>query len=146
VGSEGNAAAVIYIKNHAATETYITIPMGSDAAVTHRCYIPTGKTAFMFIRAIEKPVAAAGVTVVSRAQVMPWSSVTGWRTAVNPIYPDPGCAKVISADTGEVAWLPALPPIVGDNSSFFTIYTNTLNTAATGPELIVQQTIFLYDT
>jgi hypothetical protein len=146
VGSEGNAAAVIYVKNHAATETYLTILMGSDACITHRCYIPTGKTAFMYIRAMEKACTTAGVTVISRAQVAGWSSVTSWRTAVNPLYPDPGSTIVVSADTKPAEFIPKLPPIVGDNSSFFTVYTGTLNTAATGPELIVQQTIFLYDT
>jgi hypothetical protein len=146
VGSEGNAAALIQIVIHAGTVEG-TILMGSDACVTHRVYVPTGKTAFMKLRCVEKPVAAAAVTIVSRAMVYPWSSVTGVRTAVNPIVPNPQ-GEVVSADAGanSLEYIPRIAPVVGDNSSFLTVYTNTLNTAATGPELIVQQTVFLYDT
>jgi len=144
VGSEGNAAALIQIVIHAGTVEG-TILMGSDACVTHRCYIPTGKTAIMKLRCIEKPIVANGATVVARAVVHPWSSITSVRTAVNPLFPNPQ-SEVVCADALPTEFIPRIEPVVGDNSSFMTVYSNTMNTAATGPELIIQQTVFLYDT
>jgi hypothetical protein len=144
VGSEGNAAALIQIVIHAGTVEG-TIPMGSTACVTHRCYIPTGKTAIMRVLCKEKPVAAAAATVVSRCVVHPWSSITSVRTAVNPIFPEPA-SMVVSADANNRPEIAKLAPVVGDGSSFLTLYSNTMNTAATGPELIIEQTVFLYTT
>jgi hypothetical protein len=144
VGSEGNAAALIQIVIHAGTVEG-TIPMGSDACITHRAYIPTGKTAIMRVLCKEKPVAAAAATVVSRCVVHPWSSITGVRTAVNPIFPEVA-SFVVSADADPKSAIAKLAPVVGDGSSFLTLYSNTMNTAATGPELIIEQTVFLYTT
>jgi len=142
VGSEGNAAAVIYIKNHAETETYITIYMGSNAGVTHRVYVPTGKTALMKVRAVEMGLSAGAPPVLGGFYVSPWSSVTSVRTAVNPIIPEVAC-EMVKQESGPVEFWPKIAPVVGDNSSFLTLYTRSINTALT-TICQLQQTVFLY--